>query len=55
MAYETKVILMALAERVIKAESVKEAYGAIRRAASVEGVHLPPYDEFKRELEKEDN
>ncbi|MCL2198883.1 MAG: hypothetical protein FWB80_08170 [Defluviitaleaceae bacterium] len=54
MAYETKVILTALAERIVKADSVKEAYGAVRRAASVEGVQLPQYDDFKKELEKED-
>jgi len=54
MAYETKVILTLLAENIAKAETVKEAYGAVRRAASVEGVQLPPYDEFKQGMEKED-
>jgi hypothetical protein len=53
MAYETKVILSALAERVALADTVKEAYGAIQRAASVEGVKLPAYEDFKYELKKE--
>ena len=54
MAYETKVILTSLAERIAKAKTVKEAYGAVRRAANVEGMQLPPYDEFVKEMDKED-
>ena len=54
MAYETKVILMLLAQQVAKSKSVKEAYNAIARAASVEGVSLPPFEEFLREIEEAD-
>jgi len=52
MAYETKVILSALAERVSLAESVKEAYHVIARAASAEGLKLPTYEEMRTELEQ---
>ena len=52
MAYETKVILMLLAQQVAKSKTVKEAYNAIARAASVEGVSLPPFEEFLREIEE---
>ena len=52
MAYETKVILMLLAQQVAKSKTVKEAYNAIARAASVEGVLLPPFEEFLREIEE---
>ena len=53
MALETKVILTTLAERIAIADTVKEAYGAVQRAANVEGMQLPPYEEFKSELMKE--
>ena len=46
MAYETKVILMLLAQQIARCESVKEAYDSIARAASVEGVKLPSYEEI---------
>ena len=51
MAYETKVILTLLAEYVGRAKTVKEAYDVIVRAANVEGVELPNYEEFLRQLE----
>ena len=51
VAYETKVILMLLAQQVAKSKTVKEAYNAIARAASVEGVVLPPFEEFLAELD----
>ena len=53
MAYETKVILMLLAQQVAKAKTVKEAYNSIAKAASVEGVSLPTYEEFVAEMERE--
>ena len=53
MAYETKVILTLLAQLVGKVKTVKEAYTAIIRAANVEGMQLPTYEEFLNELEKE--
>ena len=54
MAYETKVILMLLAEQAAKAKTAKEAYNAIRRAANVEGIQLPSYEEFQKKLEEDD-
>jgi len=53
MAYETKVILALLAQQIAKSKNVREAYAAIRRAASVEGLQLPPMDELLKEMEKE--
>jgi hypothetical protein len=53
VAYETKVILMLLAQQVAKSKTIKEAYGAIARAANVEGVNLPPFEEFLAEIEKD--
>ena len=51
MAYETKVILMLLAGQIGRARSVKEAYSMVVKAASVEGLELPSYEEFQKELE----
>ena len=53
MAYETKVILTLLAQQVAQAQSVREAYALIARAANVEGVQLPGYDDLKKEIEDE--
>ena len=53
MAYETKVILTMLAERIAVADTLEEAYGAIQRASNVEGVKLPSYVELRNELKKE--
>ena len=50
VAYETKVILTLLAERVSQARTVKEAYRSIARAASSEGVKLPTFEEMKAEI-----
>ena len=52
--YETKVILSMLAKQSVKAKNTKEIYNFIKGAASVEGLELPPYDEFKRTVEEED-
>ncbi|MCL2108596.1 MAG: hypothetical protein FWH20_04530 [Oscillospiraceae bacterium] len=52
MAYETKVILTLLAEQAAKAKTTKETYNAIRRAANVEGLQLPPYEEYQKELQE---
>lgn len=51
--YETKVILTLLAHQIATSKSVEEAYAAVRRAANVEGLQLPPLDEFLREIEQE--
>ena len=51
MAYETKVLLIALAEIVLNtsgdADTARKIYEAIARMANVEGVILQPYDEAK--------
>jgi hypothetical protein len=49
MAYETKVILALLADRIANADSAKEAYEVIAKAASVEGLELPKYEEARKE------
>ena len=53
MASETKVFLALLAQQVGKAKSVKEAYSAIVKAANVEGMQLPSYEDFLKEIEEE--
>ncbi|MCL2512557.1 MAG: hypothetical protein FWF08_01540 [Oscillospiraceae bacterium] len=55
MSYETKVILTLLSHQVAKAKTVKAAYTAIINAANVEGVHLPDYETYLKELEKDEN
>lgn len=53
MAYETKVILTLLADKVGTSKSIPEAYNSIVKAASVEGLKLPTYKEFIKEKERE--
>jgi len=55
MAYETKVILSLIAEGIAKAQTVKAAYQSVVRAANVEGVKLPSYEEMKAELDAENS
>jgi hypothetical protein len=50
MAYETKVILTAVADIVQTSSDLDEAYKRIARLANAEGVILPPL-----EGEKQDN
>ena len=52
MAYETKVILSLLAQRIAEASSIEEAYEAVVMAANVEGVQLPSYVEYMKSLEE---
>ena len=52
MAYETKIILMLLAQQVGRAKTIKEAYTIIAAAANVEGMILPTFEEFQKELEE---
>ena len=52
VAYETKVLLIALSKIVCRADSVKEVYKAIKDMANAEGVLLKSYDEAKSELEE---
>jgi len=49
MAYETKVLLIALAEIALKSDGVKEIYNAIAKMANAEGVILQSWDEAKAE------
>ena len=51
MAYETKVILLALAEIAVRTNA-KEVYRAIARMANAEGVILKTYEEAKEEIEE---
>ena len=50
MAYETKVLLLALAEITLSKENAEEVYHAIAKLANAEGVILKPYGEAKAEL-----
>ena len=52
MAYETKVLLMAIAQLIQKADSLKEAYEAIEKMANVEGVVLDAYSGKEKKGEK---
>jgi len=45
VGFETKVILKLLAEAIINAETLEEAYNAVAGAASVEGSVMPSYEE----------
>ena len=52
MAYEIKVLLIALAEIVLNTsgdtETARKIYEAIAKMANAEGVILQPYDEAKK-------
>jgi hypothetical protein len=50
MAYETKVLLILLADAALRTNS-KEMYKIIARTANVEGLVLKSWDEAKVELE----
>ena len=52
MAYETKVILIALAEVAVRTNA-REVYNTIMRMANAEGVVLKSWDEAKAEIEQE--
>ena len=54
LAYETKVLLIALAEIVCKANNPKEIYKAIAKMANAEGVILKTYEEAIAELEEKE-
>jgi len=53
MAYETKVMLALIADRIYLAKDVREAYEAVRSAANVEGLELPSFDD--RAKKEDDN
>jgi len=53
MAIETKMLMNALAEGIVRAESAKEAYSILMRTANIEGINLPNYDEFRQAILEE--
>jgi len=56
MAYETKVILIILtmiADAIARADTTKEAYNFVVRAANAEGLKLPSFEEIKSEIASE--
>ena len=50
MAYETKVILMMLANQVALAKTTKQAFEMIRSAAQVEGLSIPDIETVRSTL-----
>ena len=53
MTYETKAILISIAEIASRAKTVKEVYKAVAKIANSEGVLLPSYEEAKAEIEED--
>jgi len=49
MAYETKVLLIALAKIISKADSIEEIYKAVQKMANAEGVVLDSLDKMKED------
>ena len=54
MAYETKVLLILMAEYALKANDVEEVYEAIKKMANAEGVILKSYTQAKADLKKKE-
>jgi len=52
MTYDTKVILQALADAIIKSESAKQLYDYIADLANVEGVIIIPYEDARKRLKQ---
>jgi hypothetical protein len=48
MAYETKVLLIALAKIVAKTDDVDEIYNAIKMMANAESLVLPSREEMRK-------
>jgi len=53
MAYETKVLLIAIAQIIRKADSIEEIYKAVEKMANAEGLVLEPLDEEKKAEQKD--
>jgi len=53
LASETKIILTMAAEYIGRAKSIKEAYNFVVKAANAEGLELPSFEEFQRNLDAE--
>jgi hypothetical protein len=52
MAYDTKALVVALADSVAKSNTLKEADLTIMKAANVEGVALKSYEDAIEEIEE---
>ena len=48
LAYETKVLLIAIAQIIRKADSIEEIYKAVEKMANAEGLVLEPLSEEKK-------
>ena len=48
--YETKVILMSLANQVALAKTTRQAFEMIRSAAQVEGLSIPDFEKVREAL-----
>jgi hypothetical protein len=53
MAFETKVILRALADMLLSADTVEEAYIRLAKIANTEGVILEKYEDEKKAQKKQ--
>ena len=49
VAYETKVLLIALAKIISKADSIEEIYKAVELMANAEGLVLQPLEKMKKD------
>jgi len=55
MAYETKVILMSLANQVALAKTTKQAFEMIRSVAQVEGLTIPDIEKVRARIMGEED
>jgi len=53
MAYDTKVLLIAIAQIIKTSESKEEAYAILAKMANAEGVILEPLKDHEKEYSKE--
>ena len=50
MAYETKVLLIAIAKIISKADNIEEIYEAVEAMANAEGLVLKPLEELRKSI-----
>ena len=50
MAYETKAILRLVANHIVLAKDLEQAYELVRDAAQTEGMSLPAYKDAKKKF-----
>ena len=53
VAYETKVLLIAISEIVCRAKNLREVHRAVEKMANAEGIVLESYEKQKENLEHE--